>query len=119
MKKPVLGLVLGGVLGVFDGMTAWVSAPELRPEIMSIVLGSTFKGLVAGVLIGWVATKVRSVGVSVLAGVLISGFFALLIAIMPAANGQHYYWEIILPGAVLGLIVGYATQQYGRADARG
>ncbi len=113
MKKPLLGLVLGGVLGVFDGLTAWVSAPELRPEIMGIVLGSTFKGLVAGVLIGWVATRTKSAGAAMVAGALISGFFALLIAIMPASNGQHYYLEIILPGTVLGLIVGYAAQAYG------
>jgi hypothetical protein len=29
-------------------------------------------------------------------------------------NGVYYYLEIILPGAILGLIVGYATQEYGR-----
>jgi hypothetical protein len=33
---------------------------------------------------------------------------------MPQPDGTHYYFEIILPGSVLGLIVGYATQQYGR-----
>ncbi|GMV21323.1 MAG: hypothetical protein AB7L71_08060 [Vicinamibacterales bacterium] len=118
MKKPVLGLVLGGILGVFDGLTAWVSAPELRSEIMGIVIGSTFKGLVAGVLIGWVATKVRSSAAAMIAGVLISGLFALLVAMQPSVNGQHYYVEIILPGSVLGLIVGYATQQYGRSSTR-
>ncbi len=118
MKKPLLGLVLGGILGIFDGLTAWVSAPELRAEIMGIVIGSTFKGLVAGVLIGWVATRVRSSGAAMVAGVLISGFFALLIAMMPSSNGQHYYLEIILPGSVLGLIVGYATQQYGRSSTK-
>lgn len=31
-----------------------------------------------------------------------------------AALGQHgHYWEIILPGATVGLIVGFATQRYG------
>ena len=43
--------------------------------------------------------------------------FAFLIAAMPTPDGKHYYWEIILPGSVLGLIVGYATQKYGGADA--
>ena len=33
MKKPILGMVLGGVLGVFDGLTALVSAPELRDQM--------------------------------------------------------------------------------------
>jgi hypothetical protein len=27
MSKPVLGLVLGGILGIFDGLSALVSAP--------------------------------------------------------------------------------------------
>ena len=38
---------------------------------------------------------------------------AYLVAMMPT-NGVYYYLEIMLPGAVLGLIVGYATQEYGR-----
>jgi hypothetical protein len=29
---------------------------------------------------------------------------------------QHgYYFEIILPGSIVGMIVGYATQRYGSA----
>jgi hypothetical protein len=28
-------------------------------------------------------------------------------------TGQHYYWEIMLPGGIMGMIVGYATQRYG------
>lgn len=114
MKKPILGMVLGGVLGVFDGLTALVSAPELRDQMTGIVIGSTFKGLVAGVLIGWFAYRVRSLAAGIIAGVLISGFFAYLVAMQPT-NGVYYYLEIILPGAVLGLIVGYATQQYGES----
>ena len=33
---------------------------------------------------------------------------------MPNPDGTHYYWQIMLPGSVLGMIVGYATQRYGR-----
>lgn len=119
MKKPILGMVLGGVLGIFDGLTALVSAPELSDQITGIVIGSTFKGLVAGVLIGWFAYRVKSLAAGMIAGLLISGFFAYLVAMQPT-NGVYYYFEIILPGAILGLIVGYATQEYGRgkADAR-
>ena len=29
-------------------------------------------------------------------------------------SGKHYYWEIMLPGSLLGAIVGFATQRYGR-----
>lgn len=113
MNKPVFGMVLGGILGVFDGLTALVSAPETAPQIVGIVIGSTFKGLLAGVLIGWFAKKVHSVPAGLLAGVAIGAFFAYLVAAMPTPDGKHYYWEIILPGSVLGLIVGYATQRYG------
>jgi hypothetical protein len=113
MKKPILGMLLGGVLGVFDGLTALISAPELQDQIMGIVIGSTFKGLVAGVLIGWFASRVKSMSAGLVAGVLISGFFAYLVAMQPT-NGVYYYLEIILPGSVLGLVVGYATQQYGK-----
>jgi hypothetical protein len=113
MNKPVMGLVLGGVLGIFDGLTALVSAPEVAPQIVEIVIGSTFKGLLAGVLIGWFAKKVQSVPAGLLVGLAIGGFFAFLVAAMPSPDGKHYYWEMILPGSVLGLIVGYATQKYG------
>ncbi len=116
MKKPMLGMVLGGVLGIFDGLTALVSAPELRDQITGIVIGSTFKGLVAGVLIGWFSYRVRSLVGGLIAGLLISGFFAYLVAMWPT-NGVYYYLEIMLPGAVLGLIVGYATQEYGRGKS--
>ena len=32
-------------------------------------------------------------------------------------SGNHYYLEIILPGSIVGLIVGYATQRWGVAAA--
>ena len=117
MNKPLLGLVLGGILGVFDGLTALVSAPEVAPQIVGIVIGSTFKGLLAGVLIGWFAKKVHSLPAGLLVGLAIGAFFAFLVAAMPTPDGKHYYWEIILPGSVLGLIVGYATQRYGEGRA--
>lgn len=52
MSKPVLGLVLGGVLGIFDGLTAWFE-PAVRNQMLGIVVGSTIKGLIAGILIGF------------------------------------------------------------------
>ncbi len=38
------------------------------------------------------------------------------VAAMPSATGKHYYFAIMLPGALVGLIVGYATQRYGRSS---
>jgi peptidoglycan/LPS O-acetylase OafA/YrhL len=114
MNKPVLGLLLGGVLGIFDGLSALISAPETAPMITQIVIGSTFKGLIVGVLVGWFATRTRSVPAGVIVGLAVGAFFAFLIAAMPNPDGTHYYWQIVLPGSVLGMIVGYATQRYGR-----
>jgi hypothetical protein len=115
LNKPVLGLLLGGFLGIFDGLSALVSAPEVAPGIVGIVIGSTVKGLIAGVLIGWFARKVDSLPLGILFGVSVGLFLAFLIALMPAETGEHYYWQIMLPGGILGMIVGYATQKYGRA----
>ncbi len=119
MSKPVLGLILGGILGIFDGLTALFSAPAVAPQIVGIVIGSTFKGLVVGALAGWFARKVHSVPAGILFGLAAGAFFAFLVAAMPQPTGEHYYLEIILPGSVLGLIVGYATQRYGVPMATG
>jgi ABC-type enterobactin transport system permease subunit len=113
MNKPVLGMLLGGMLGVFDGLSALVSAPETSPDIVGIVIGSTLKGVIAGVLIGWFARKVDSLPAGIIFGTVVGLFLAFLVALMPSTSGQHYYWEIMLPGSFVGLIVGYATQKYG------
>ncbi len=42
-NKIVLGLVLGGILGILDGLTAWFT-PAVRAGIVGIVMGSMFKG---------------------------------------------------------------------------
>ena len=108
MRKLVFATLLGGVLGIFDGLSALLSAPETRPEIVSIVIGSTFKGLIVGVLIGIFATRVRSLAWVLMFGVLVSAFFAYLVAAMQG----KYYLEIIAPGALVGFIVGYATYNH-------
>jgi len=108
MNKLVVGLGLGAAIGVFDGLSALVSAPEVRNEIVGIVIGSTMKGLVTGLLMGFFAKKVRSVPLGVLGGLAVGGTLAFLVA---RTNG--YYWQIMLPGSALGIIVGYATQRYG------
>ena len=109
MNKIVLGLILGGVLGVFDGLTAWFTPAE-RAELMSIVIGSTMKGVIAGVLIGFFARKVNSLPLGIVFGLAVGMFLAFLTARYVVGK---YYFEIMLPGGIVGLIVGYATQVYG------
>ena len=109
MNKPLLGLLLGGVLGIFDGLTAWFT-PEVRAQILQIVIGSTMKGIIAGVLIGFFARKVNSLALGILFGLAVG----LLLAFGVAHMQGKYYFEIMLHGGTLGLMVGYATQRFGR-----
>jgi LytS/YehU family sensor histidine kinase len=117
MSKPIYGLVLGGILGIFDGLTAWFT-PEARSEMVTIVIGSTIKGLIAGILIGYFARKVQSTTAGVLFGLAVGLALAAMVAAMPDPNGKHYWVEIMLPGALVGAIVGYATQKYRAARTR-
>ncbi|HUQ89037.1 MAG TPA: hypothetical protein VM096_15875 [Vicinamibacterales bacterium] len=108
MSKPVFAMLLGGVLGVFDGLTALVSGgPEVPPMIAVIVAGSTFKGVVAGLIVGLVARKTQSTTAIVAVGLFVGALFAYLVTI-----GGPYFWEIILPGSLVGVIVGFATAKY-------
>jgi hypothetical protein len=96
MNKVVLGLVLGAILGAIDGMTAWFT-PAVRAQI-------------AGIVIGVFARKVHSLALGILFGLAVGLLLAFIVAQM-----QHgYYFQIMLPGGMVGLIVGYATQRYGR-----
>jgi peptidoglycan/LPS O-acetylase OafA/YrhL len=114
MNKVVLGLLVGGILGVFDGLSAWFT-PAVRAQLLTIVIGSTVKGLIAGVLIGYFAKKVNSLPLGLLFGLGVGLLLAYAVAAMPDPTGKHYYFEIMLPGAIVGMIVGYATQRFGQS----
>ena len=116
MSKPMLGLVLGGVLGIFDGLTAWFT-PEVQPYILSIVFFSTIKGIITGLAIGFFARKINSLPLGIVFGLGVGLLLAFAVAAMPSETGKHYYFEIMLPGGILGIIVGFATQKYGRPTA--
>lgn len=118
MNKPVLGLVAGGVLGVVDGLTALLSAPAVASQLPTIVIGSMGKGLVAGVLVGWFARKVNSLPLGILFGLTMGALFALPFAMATdPTTGQRYFWEILIPGSMVGLVVGFLTQRYGTRPA--
>jgi hypothetical protein len=108
MSKLLLGIILGGVLGIFDGLTAWFT-PEVRAELGGIIIGSTIKGILAGAAIGYFAKKTQSLALGIVFGLAVGAFLAFLVAYMQGA----YYFQIMLPGSILGLIVGFATQKYG------
>ena len=114
MSKPLLGILLGAGLGVLDGLTA-LMYPETKPLIMGIVIGSTFKGLIAGALIGFFAHKVSSIPLGLVVGLIVGLGLAYLVAAFPDEQGRHYYAEIMIPGTLVGMILGYATQKYGKS----
>jgi hypothetical protein len=114
MNKIVLGLLVGGILGIFDGLSAWFT-PAVRAQLLGIVIGSTVKGLIAGILIGYFAKKVNSLPLGLLFGLAIGLLLAYAVAAMPDPTGKHYYFEIMLPGGIVGMIVGYATQRFGQS----
>ena len=113
MSKPVLGLILGAVLGVVDGLTS-LFYPEAVPQIFSILAFSGLKGLIAGLIIGVFATRVHSLTKGVIFGAVVGLVLAFIIAAMPDESGKHYYVEIMLPGTIVGFLLGFATQKYGR-----
>jgi hypothetical protein len=113
MNKALLGMILGTILGAFDGLTAWFT-PAVRNALLGIVIGSTIKGLIAGVLIGYFARKVNSLPLGIVFGLAVGLLLAFAVAAMqPGPN--HYYFEIMLPGGIVGTIIGYATQRFGKA----
>ena len=113
MSKPVLGLVLGGILGIFDGLSALISAPNdpaVRAGIVGIVIGSTIKGILTGAIIGWFAKRTKSLGIAIVFGLAVGLSLAYVVCLLQKLGGQPaYYWQIMLPGGILGVIVGYAT----------
>lgn len=112
MNKVFVGLVFGMVLGAVDGATAWFY-PETRSMLGGIMVGSSLKGMVVGVLSGWFAHRVQSMKWGIVAGAALGLFFAFLVAATDTVNGRHPYLEIMAPGFVVGAIIGFLTQRFG------
>jgi hypothetical protein len=120
MNRPLLGLLAGAGLGMLDGLSALVSSPEVSAQIAGIVLGSSIKGLLAGVIVGAVARKLQSSRLSTVIGVVVAGAITFPVAHMNASQygRPDYYWKIMLPGALVGAIVGYVVMRYGRPPVK-
>jgi len=114
MNKPVVGIVVGAILGILDGATAWFT-PAARPEIAGILMGSGVKGMLVGVLSGAFARKVNSTAAGIAVGAAVGLLFAWLVALMPQPDGSHYYVQIMVPGFITGAIIGFLTQRMGTA----
>ena len=113
MNKIWVGALVGVILGLMDGATAWFY-PAARPQIAGILMGSSFKGMVVGLLSGWFARKVQSVTWGVVMGCGLGLLFAFLVAATSDVNGVHPYLEIMMPGFVVGAIIGFLTQRWGK-----
>jgi hypothetical protein len=107
MTRPLLGVVAGGIFGVIDGMSAWFY-PEARSMMVSIILGSTVKGVLTGLAVGLVAKWKQSLPLGVFAGALVGFILSSLVAIGQPAN----YWEIVMPGMLVGVISGILCQRW-------
>jgi hypothetical protein len=59
------------------------------------------------------ARKVQSTKWGIILGSTLGLLFAFGVAAMPSETGEHYYLEIMLPGFVVGAIIGFLTQRMG------
>lgn len=109
LRKPIVGLVVGGTLGALDGLSGFLE-PSLSTVMWSVITFSLLKGIVAGIATGYVSEGVHSMTTGILAGIAIAAVLSLLV-VMHA--GMALFWDIMLPGMVLGAIVGFATQRFG------
>ena len=113
MGKFWFAVIVGAVLGILDGLTSWFT-PAVRAQLVGIVVGSTIKGASAGAVAGWFATRVNSVPLGILVGLSVG----MLLAYGVAAMQHGYYFEIMLPGSLVGAIAGYAAQKHQASSVR-
>ena len=114
ITKPILGLAVGGALGLLDGLSGFLE-PSLAPLMSSVITFSLLKGLLSGIGIGYFSQRVPSMPAGIVAGIAIAALLSLLVVLHA---GMALFWDILLPGMLLGAIVGFATQKFGGAKKR-
>ena len=65
MRKVVFAVILGAILGAFDGLTAWLepdirNSPSPGSRLGTIVMLSSLKSVIAGFLIGISACFIKN-----------------------------------------------------------
>jgi hypothetical protein len=110
LTKPMLGLAVGGTLGLLDGLSGFFE-PSLAPVMSSVITFSLLKGLLSGIAIGCVSQRFHSMLVGILAGAGIAAALSLLVILHA---GMALFWDIMLPGMLLGVVVGFTTQKFGQ-----
>jgi hypothetical protein len=111
LSKPVLGLLLGSTLGLLDGLSGFFY-PSLGPIMAKVIAYSLVKGVASGIVIGVVSQRLHSLLLGIVAGVMIGAGLSYLVVLIA---GPELFWDIMLPGMLLGMIVGFATQKFGGA----
>ncbi len=115
MSKLKLGIIVGAGLGLLDGLSTFFAPEAVKMGMMPMIIaGSTVKGLVTGILAGRIANRYRSMPIGIAGGLGIGLLLSFLVALIPDPQGNHHFFEIMLPGALLGLVVGFVCQKWGR-----
>lgn len=108
MKKILLGASAGTVLGLLDGLSAFF-IPEAANMMAEIIIGSTVKGLIGGIIIGFISKKITSI----LNVTLLGGLVGIVLSVL-AAIPSGAYVEILVPGTIVGLLTGAITAKWGK-----
>jgi hypothetical protein len=108
MKKIPLGLLMGAVCGLLDGLSAFL-IPDAASMMTQIIIGSTVKGLINGLVAGVVAKRTMSVTTVT----LLSGVTGIVLSVLSAIPSGAYV-EIIVPGIFVGILSGFVTARWGK-----
>lgn len=108
MNKILLGALAGIILGLLDGLSAFF-IPEAANMMTEIIIGSTVKGLIGGIIIGFTAKKIASI----LNVTLLGGLVGIVLSVL-AAIPSGAYAEILVPGTIVGLLTGAITAKWGK-----